>query len=144
MLFKKKLLLPEEEARLVKAIHDAEKKTSGEIRVHIENTCNGDALEACKKLFGDLKMDQTKDRNGILFFLAIESRAFAVWGDEGIHKKVTDEFWHHITECALVYFKQHDLVCGLEKAVEMCGEKLQLYFPLEHDDENELSNEISY
>ncbi|MCD6016886.1 MAG: Psb32 and founding protein of phosphatase [Bacteroidetes bacterium] len=144
MLFKKKLLSSEDEERLIKAIHDAENKTSGEIRVHIEATCKGDALEACKKLFADLKMDQTKDRNGILFFLAIESRAFAVWGDEGIHKKVTDEFWELITECAISYFKHHDLIGGLEKSVEMCGEKLQLYFPLEHDDKDELSNEISY
>ncbi|MDF2449726.1 MAG: Psb32 and founding protein of phosphatase [Bacteroidota bacterium] len=144
MLFKKKLLSSDEEARLIKAIHDAEKKTSGEIRVHIEETCTGDTLEACKKMFTDLKMDQTKDRNGILFFLAVESRGFAVWGDEGIHKKVTDEFWHHLTDCAIGYFKKGDLISGLEKSVEMCGEKLQLYFPLEHDDKDELSNEISY
>ncbi|MES2565809.1 MAG: TPM domain-containing protein [Bacteroidota bacterium] len=144
MLFKKKLLSAEDETRLIKAIHAAESKTSGEMRVHIEEACEGDALEACKKLFTDLKMNETKDRNGILFFLAIESRAFAVWGDEGIHKKVTDEFWKHITECAIGYFKQHDLINGLEKSVEMCGEKLQHYFPLEHDDKDELTNEISY
>jgi uncharacterized membrane protein len=144
MLFKKKLLSSDDEARLIKAIHDAEKKTSGEIRVHIESACEGDALEACKKMFTDLKMDQTKDRNGILFFLAIDSRAFAVWGDEGIHKKVSDEFWVHITECAISYFKRHDLIGGLERSVELCGEKLQLYFPLAHDDKDELSNEISY
>lgn len=143
-MFKKKLLSPSDEARLIKAIHDAENKTSGEIRVHIEEKCVDDALEACKILFTDLKMNQTKDRNGILFFLAIESRAFAVWGDEGIHQKVTDDFWKHITDCAIGYFKQHDLISGLEKSVELCGEKLQLYFPLEHDDKDELSNEISY
>ena len=89
-------------------------------------------------------MQQTKDRNGILFFLAIKSHSFAVWGDEGIHQKVSDEFWNHITECAIGYFKQGDLIKGMEKAVELCGEKLQHYFPLEHDDKDELSNEISY
>jgi len=144
MLFKKKLLSSAEEARLIKVIHEAETKTSGEIRVHIEETCDGDPLEACKNLFVKLNMHQTKDRNGILFFLAIKSRSFAVWGDEGIHKKVTDEFWKNITDCAIGYFKQDDLISGIEKSVEMCGEKLQLYFPLEHDDKDELSNEISY
>ena len=144
MLFKKKLLSSADEARLIKVIHEAEAKTSGEIRVHIEETCDGDALEACKKLFAGLNMHQTKDRNAILFFLAIKSRSFAVWGDEGIHKKVSDDFWKHITDCAIGYFKQNDLISGLEKSVELCGEKLRIYFPLEHDDKDELSNEISY
>ncbi|MBC7694878.1 MAG: TPM domain-containing protein [Burkholderiales bacterium] len=144
MLFKKKLLSSTDEARLIEAIKSAESKTSGELRVHIEETCDGDALEACKKMFAVLNMHQTKDRNGILFFLAIKSKSFAVWGDEGIHKKVTEEFWEDITECAIGYFKRHDLISGLEKAVEMCGEKLHLYFPLEHDDKDELTNDISY
>lgn len=144
MLFKKKLLSSTDEERLIKVIHSAESKTSGEIRVHIEETSDGDALEACKKLFASLNMHQTKDRNGILFFLAIESKSFAVWGDEGIHKKVTEEFWEGITACAIGYFKRHDLINGLEKAVEMCGEQLQHYFPMEHDDKDELTNDISY
>jgi uncharacterized membrane protein len=89
-------------------------------------------------------MQQTKDRNGILFYLAINSKSFAVWGDEGIHQKVNDEFWKSITDCAIGYFKQNDYVSGIEKAVELCGEKLKLYFPIETDDKNELSNTISY
>ena len=144
MLFKKKLLSSIDEARLIEAIQSAESKTSGEVRVHIEETCDGDAVEECKKLFEKLNMHQTKDRNGILFFLAIKSKSFAVWGDEGIHKNVSDEFWESITACAISNFKQHDLITGLEKAVEMCGEKLQLYFPLEHNDKDELTNDISY
>jgi len=144
MFFKKRLLSAVDDARLIKAIQLAEAKTSGEIRVHIEKTCKGDALEECKKHFSKLNMQQTKDRNGILFFLAIESKSFAVWGDEGIHQKVTDEFWKSITDCAITYFKQNDYVSGIEKAVELCGEKLKLYFPIEADDKNELSNTISY
>ena len=133
-----------DEARLIKAIQLAELKTSGEIRVHIEKTCKGDIIAACKKKFEELKMHETKDRNAILFFLAVGSKAFAVWGDEGIHQKVSDEFWESITDCAIGCFKQNDLITGLEKSIEMCGEKLQLYFPIEADDKNELSNEISY
>ena len=144
MFFKKRLLSAVDDARLIKAIQFAEAKTSGEIRVHVEKTCKGDALEECKKHFSKLNMQQTKDRNGILFFLAIESKSFAVWGDEGIHQKVTDEFWKSITDCAITYFKQNDYVSGIEKAVELCGEKLKLHFPIETGDKNELSNTISY
>lgn len=144
MFSKKPLVSKSDEARLIKAIQLAELKTSGEIRVHIEKICPGDVIEACKKKFEELKMHETKDRNAILFFLAVDSKAFAVWGDEGIHQKVSDEFWKSITDCAIHYFKQNDLMTGLEKSVEMCGEKLKLHFPIETDDKNELSNEISY
>lgn len=144
MFSKKPLVSKSDEARLIKVIQLAELKTSGEIRVHIEKTCKGDIVDACKKKFETLKMYETKDRNAILFFLAVESKSFAVWGDEGIHQKVSDEFWKSITDSAIGYFKQNDLISGLEKSVEMCGEKLKLYFPIETDDKNELSNEISY
>jgi uncharacterized membrane protein len=144
VLFKKQLISKNDEVRLIKAIQKAELKTSGEIRVHIEKVCKEDALVACKKKFEELNMHETKDRNGILFFLAIESKSFAVWGDEGIHQKVTDQFWKSITDCAISYFKQNDLMTGIEKAVELCGEKLKIHFPIEVDDKNELSNEISY
>lgn len=144
MFFKKKIISPSDEARLIKAIQSAELQTSGEIRVHLEKTCKGDPLDECKKKFTELNMHQTKDRNGILFYLAINSKSFAVWGDEGIHQKVSDEFWKSITDCAISYFKQNNLMTGIEKSVEMCGEKLKLHFPLQTDDKNELSNDISY
>lgn len=144
MFFNKRLVSAADEIRLIKAIQLAELKTSGEVRIHIEKTCKSDALEECKKQFVKLNMHQTKDRNGILFFLAINSKSFAVWGDEGIHQKVSDEFWKSITDCAIGYFKQNDLMTGIEKAVELCGEKLKMHFPIEADDKNELSNEISY
>lgn len=144
MFLKKRLVSPADEIRLINAIQLAELKTSGEIRVHIEKTCKNDPLEECKKHFARLNMHQTQDRNGILFFLAINSKSFAVWGDEGIHQKVSDEFWKSITDCAIGYFKQTDLITGIEKAVELCGEKLKLHFPIETDDKNELPNTISY
>lgn len=144
MLFKKRLVSPADEIRLINAIQIAELQTSGEVRIHIEKTCKGDILEACKTQFVKLNMHETKDRNSILFYLAISSKSFAVWGDEGIHQKVNDDFWDSITSCAISYFKQNDLVTGIEKAVELCGEKLKQHFPLQHDDKNELPNNISY
>lgn len=144
MFFKKKLISSSDEARLIKAIQFAELQTSGEIRVHIEKKSKGDPLEECKKKFAELNMNQTKDRNGILFYLAINSKSFAVWGDEGIHQKVRADFWDSIKDCAIGHFKQNDLMTGIEKSVTLCGEKLTEYFPLQTDDTNELSNEISY
>ena len=144
MFFKKKLLSSSDDARLIKAIQLAELQTSGEIRVHIEKHLKGDVIEAAKNKFAELQMHQTKDRNSILFYLAIGSKSFAVWGDEGIHQKVNEEFWKSISDCAISYFKNNDLISGLEKSIEMCGDKLKKHFPLAIDDKNELSNEISY
>jgi uncharacterized membrane protein len=144
MFFKKKLFSPAEEARLIKAIQFAELKTSGEIRVHIEKNCKANVLDDCKQKFTELNMHQTKYRNGILFYLALNSKSFAVWGDEGIHEKVSDDFWKSITNVAISYFKQNDLITGLEKSIELCGDKLKIHFPIDTDDKNELSNEISY
>lgn len=144
MIFKKKLFTAEQEQRLLKALQDAELKSSGEIRVHIEDKLSGDAVEACQKKFEELNMHQTKYRNGILFYLAVKSKAFAVWGDEGIHQKVTHQFWDSITELAIAEFKNNNLIGGLEKSIISCGEQLVKYFPLDVDDKNELSNEISY
>jgi len=145
MLFNKKLLSASDEARLITAIKGAEFKTSGEIRVHIEKSIVGDdVIDAAHKMFDKLNMHHTKDRNGILFYLAIKSKKFAVWGDEGIHQKVNDEFWNSISACAISYFKQNDIITGLEKSIELCGEQLKHHFPIEVDDTNELSNEISY
>lgn len=144
MLFKKSLLSKEEESRLIKAIEASELKTSGEIRVHIEKEITDSAVTACENQFYKLNMQNTIDRNGILFFLAYQSKAFAVWGDEGIHAKVQDEFWKSITDMAIGYFKNGDYITGLEKAIQLCGEKLVAHFPLQNDDKDELPNQISY
>ncbi len=144
MFFKKKLLSKEEEARLIKAIELAELKTSGEIRVHIESDNKEDVVTACEKMFHTLNMQNTEHRNGILFYLAFNTKSFAVWGDEGIHAKVKDEFWKSITDIAISYFKKGDYISGLEKSIELCGEKLVAHFPLQDNDRNELPNQISY
>lgn len=144
MFFDKKLLSTEEETRLLKAIELAEHQTSGEIRVHIEKKSKEDAVTACVAMFHKLNMQNTKQRNGVLFYLAYSSKSFAVWGDEGIHEIVKDEFWKTITDQAIEYFKKGDYITGLEKSIELCGEKLKEHFPLQDDDKNELPNQISY
>ncbi len=144
MIFGKKLLSKTEEERLVKAIDLAEQQTSGEIRVHIEHESKEEPINACVAMFRKLNMQQTKQRNAILFYLAIKSKSFAVWGDEGIHEVVGDLFWKEITDEAINCFQRGDYITGLEMAIGLCGEKLKAHFPLQNDDRNELPNDISY
>lgn len=134
----------EQQQRIVKAIEQAELNTSGEIRVHIEKSCKIDVLDRAADVFALLKMHKTQLRNGVLFYFAISDRKFAILGDAGINSKVPNNFWDSIKEEMLVLFKQGDITSGLEKGILLAGEKLKKHFPLQKNDVNELSNEISF
>ncbi len=130
--------------QIQQSIAEAELNTSGEIRVHVDNSCKTDVLDQAANVFHALKMDATVLRNGILFYLAIKDQKFAIIGDQGINEKVPEGFWDNIKETMLSYFKQQQFTEGLSKGIEMAGEKLKIYFPLQKDDTNELSNEVSF
>ena len=139
-----KILNAAEEKILVDAIAVAEKNTSGEIRVHIEKTCKGDAFEQAKVIFEKLGMTATEARNGVLIYIAEESHKFAIIGDAGIHEKVGHDFWDHSKDLMLAHFKKGEFVEGIKEAVLSCGEALKKHFPFQNNDSNELSNDISY
>ncbi|MBW3517754.1 TPM domain-containing protein [Flavobacterium sp. NKUCC04_CG] len=132
-----------EEAEIVKAIIKAEENTSGEIRVHLEGHTDLPAFDRAKEVFFDLNMDKTAERNGVLFYLAIEDKSFVIIGDEGIDKKVEADFWDCIKDTVIEHFKIADFKTGLIKGILRSGEKLKAYFPYQKDDVNELPNEIS-
>ena len=134
----------EEQQKIVAAIKEAELNTSGEIRVHIENHCKGESLERAAELFYELKMYHTAARNGILFYLAVKDRKFAIIGDEGINKNVEHNFWNDIKDEMTTHFKNHNFTEGLVYGILKCGNKLKQYFPYQDDDVNELSDEISF
>lgn len=134
----------DQKQRIQESIATAEFNTSGEIRVHIDKVCKVDVLDQAANVFHELKMDATVLRNGILFYLAIEDKKFAILGDKGINEKVPGDFWDQIKETMQSYFKQQQFTEGLTKGIEMAGEKLKTYFPLQADDTNELSNEVSF
>lgn len=134
----------EEQQKIVAAIKEAELNTSGEIRVHIENHCKEEALERAAELFYDLKMNHTAARNGILFYLAVKDRKFAIIGDEGINKEVEHDFWNDIKDEMISNFKENKFAEGLIAGILKCGDKLKEYFPYQNDDVNELSDEISF
>lgn len=138
------ILNREEDRRVVEAIQQAERNTSGEIKVHIENHCKGDVEERSLKVFNHLKLNQTKQRNGVLIYLAVKDRKFAILGDEGIDKVVEDGFWNEVKDLMLNHFKEGRFTEGLEQGILRCGEKLKAYFPYQSDDVNEIPDDISY
>ncbi len=136
-------LTVDQEQAIIKAIEVAEKNTSGEIRVHLEKITDLPPLERALEVFQLLEMDKTDLRNGVLIYVAIESRKFAILGDEGIHIKVTENFWDAEKELMLSYFKKEEFSKGIELAIIEVGKKLKEFFPYYSSDTDELSNEIS-
>ena len=126
------------------AIAQAEKGTSGEIRVHIESSCSGDVLDEAAFIFKTLKMHETEQRNGVLIYLAIKNRKFAIIGDAGINAKVPEGFWDHIKDIMTEHFKNSHFTEGLVAGIKLSGEKLNEFFPYLENDTNELSDEISF
>lgn len=134
----------EQKEAIRRAIVDAEEKTSGEIRVHVDEKCKGDAIQQAEKVFGKLKMHETKERNGVLFYLAVTSRVFAIYGDQGIHAKVGNGFWDEISKQMEKLFQQGKFTEGLAEGIAKAGDQLAKHFPHQSDDKNELTNEISF
>jgi uncharacterized membrane protein len=134
----------EQKAGIVNAIKEAELNTSGEIRVHIEKNCPEDVLDRAAFIFEKLKMHKTKLRNGVLFYLAVKDRKFAILGDAGINAKVPEGFWDNIKDTMLNHFKNGEFARGLSEGIKMTGEQLKKHFPWKSDDVNELSDEISF
>lgn len=129
--------------RIVDAIIEAEKKTGGEIRVHIKATCGPEPMDEAKKIFLRLRMHRTKQRNGVLVFVAWKSQKFAILGDEGLHRKVGANFWDRTRDTMTNYFLKNDFVNGVIAGVKSAGEKLKEHFPAQTYDKNELSNTVS-
>ena len=139
-----KYFTDENQLQIANAIRVAEMNTSGEIRLHIEKYCKGDVLDQAAYVFGKLEMHKTKLRNGVLFYLAIEDRKFAILGDAGINQKVPVDFWDKTKEIVLSKFMEGNITEGLTSGILMAGEQLKAHFPYLEDDKNELTNDISF
>lgn len=141
---KKKFFTKEQEQRIVAKIQEAEKRTSGEIRVHVHRTIWKHLMADAVSVFHRLGMDGTKERNGVLFFLVPKTHQFAILADEGINAKVAEDFWECIKNDMEVSFKKGDFVAGLCEGIEAAGHQLKTHFPYDKDDINELPDTISY
>lgn len=134
-----------EEKELIKAaVQEAELNTSGEIRVHIDNHCKEDVLDRAAWWFSRLEMQKTEKRNGVLFYLAVKDRKFAILGDAGINEVTPDDFWDTIKERMLDHFKEGEFAAGLNQGILLAGEALKEHFPYQSDDVNELPDDISF
>ncbi len=140
----KDLFTEAEQQQIVSAIKEAEKNTSGEIRVHIERKCNEDVLDHAAFMFEELEMHKTELRNGVLIYLAFEDRQLAILGDVGINLKVPKGFWDATRDVMIANFKNGDFTKGLSEGILKAGEQLKEHFPYQSDDTNELSDEISF
>lgn len=126
------------------AITNAELDTSGEIRVHIENNCQGDVMDRAAFVFNQLGMKKTELRNAVLIYLAVKNRRFAILGDSGINKVVPDTFWDDIKADMLNHFRDGRFADGLIEAITSTGLHLKSNFPHQQNDVNELSDELSF
>jgi uncharacterized membrane protein len=130
--------------RVENAIRNAEMLTSAEIRLFAEDNCREDVMDHAAFIFGELRMQHTKDRNGVLIYIAFADKKMAVIGDAGIHVHVHQSFWNQLVSDCLESFKLGEFVQGLETLIASVGKALNNYFPRKHDDVNELSDSIDF
>lgn len=136
----------DEKDRILQAIRQAEMRTSGEVRLFIESRCKYvNALDRAKELFFELQMDKTADRNASLIYLAMKDRQAAVFGDEGIHQKVSQKYWEEEINKMLLNFKEQHIVDGICQCIEDIGDALHQHFPYDREtDKNELPDDIVF
>lgn len=122
-----KYFTQEQKDTMVAAIREAEKNTSGEIRIHFENHTSGEVLDRAAKVFADLKMHKTEQRNGVLIYVALADRRLAILGDAGINAKVPENFWDEIKDRMVASFKAGDVCGGVCEAVRSAGKQLKTF-----------------
>ncbi len=136
-------LTPQEEQEIVAVIIQAESHTSGEIRVHIESNTTLDHFRRAQEVFHMLKMDNTKEGNGVLIYVAVEDKKFVIYGDTGINAVVPKGFWDATKDIMQQHFKRGAFKKGIIEGITSAGNELKAHFPRKSGDHNELSNEVS-
>ena len=136
-------LTGEEREQVIAAVREFERKTSGEIRVHLQERIDGSAKDAAVRVFVKLGMARTRDSNGVLFFVGVRDRRFAVIGDTGIYEAVPRSFWESLAACVESRFTDGRYAAGLVEGIRMAGAALAQHFPPRPDDINELPDSLS-
>ena len=134
----------EQQDQIRAAIKEAEETTSGEIRVHIETSVAGNVLDRAAWIFKRIGMHNTAERNGVLYYLAVTNRKFAVIGDEGINARVKAGFWDEVKVLLEENFNDGKFTEGLVKGILLTGLQLKEHFPHRKNDINELPDDISF
>lgn len=142
----RKFFSPEENEEIIRSIREAERQTSGEIRIFVERHCKYvDPLDRAAEIFLKLQMDKTEFRNGVLFYVALKDRQLAIFADSGIHAAAGDQHWKDLVQQILSLFSHESIVAGITTAITKIGEALRIHFPYDGDvDKNELPDEIIF
>lgn len=128
----------------MQSIGQAEAGTAGEIRVHVENSTSKEPLQRAQEVFVMLGMHKTKDRTGVLIYIAVKDHKLAIVGDKAIHQVVGNDFWEMERDLLIEYFSKGSYADGLVKVIGLIGEQLKQFFPQKPGDKNELPDEISF
>ncbi len=129
---------------IVRAIGEAEAATSGEIRLFVSRKEPEDAVAAAQRVFAHLGMDKTRERNGVLLFIAPRAHKFAIIGDKAVHEKCGDEFWKEVAHEISVHFRRGDFTDGILHGIRRAGQLLAQHFPRHPGDQNQLPDEIAH
>src|SRR5687767_6900350 len=143
---RKEFFSHDEKERIIATIRQAEQQTSGEIRLYTESRCRFvNPLDRAAEIFWGLKMDLTKDRNGVLVYVAMTDHQFAIFADQGIHEKVGQAFWEKEVAVMKDHFKQHHPAEAIVAVVNDIGIALKTHFPYDNTtDKNELPDDIVF
>ena len=144
MSFAEKIIDAEKRKRLKQEIEKAEKQTSGEIRVFLEDRCEVEILDYAAFLFDQLKMQNTRERNGVLIYMSLRDHRFAIIGDAGINALVNNDYWQQVKEKMVPFFITDQFEEGIATAIAEVGKTLKLHFPCRANDVNELSDNIMF
>ena len=145
--FKKKDFFTEEEKlQIIEAVRNAEQRTSGEVRVFVESHCSYmDAIDRAKEIFSELRMNETADKNAVLVYVALKDKQLAVFGDEGIHSKLGNDYWNAEVRKMISKFNKENYADGIKEVVTDIGGALTQHFPYNNDtDKNELPDDIVF
>ena len=142
---RRKLMKAVDVERVKAAIGQAERETSGEIRVSVAPYFWGPVRHVAERAFERLGMSQTRQRNGVLFFIVPSRRRFVVLGDEGIHAAVGQDFWDSLAATLAVHFRKGEFTEGIVRAIGEAGAKLAAHFPCDPaTDKNELPDDVDF
>lgn len=143
---KKPFFSNEENEKIVHSIQEAEKQTSGEVRIFVEARCKYvDALDRASEIFDRLEMEKTNLRNGVLFYIAVKDRQLAIYADKGIHEAAGENYWKTAVKDILSVFSKESIVAGIITSIHKIGQALKDHFPYDKNvDKNELPDEIIF
>ncbi|MEP6597813.1 MAG: TPM domain-containing protein [Ginsengibacter sp.] len=143
---KKEFFSKEDNEMIVQSIRDAERQTSGEVRIYIESRCRFmDPLDRAKEIFLQLKMENTEHRNGVLFYVALKDRQLAIFADSGIHEAAGKQYWIDVVKQIVFLFDKENYATGIKECISKIGEALKNHFPYDKEaDKNELPDEIIF